>query len=104
MGRDSETPQNNTQNTNMRELVKKLAARRADALEMGGPQRVARQHERGKLDARRRIEYLFDEGSFTEFGTHAFFHSNGKPISQDEVRTPADGVICGFGKINGRMA
>ncbi|MFU8804028.1 MAG: acyl-CoA carboxylase subunit beta, partial [Bradymonadaceae bacterium] len=93
-----------TENTKMRALVERLAEKRADTLKMGGEQRVARQHERGKWDARQRIDYLFDDGSFTEFGAHAFFHSNGKPVSQDDVRTPADGVVCGFGKINGRMA
>ncbi|MBA2661559.1 MAG: acyl-CoA carboxylase subunit beta [Bradymonadaceae bacterium] len=88
----------------MRELVKQLEARRTEARQMGGPERVARQHERGKWDARQRIAYLFDEGSFVEFGMHAFFHSNGKPIPQEEIKTPADGVVTGFGKINGRVA
>ena len=93
-----------SQNNRMRELVEELRARRAEVEAMGGKARVARQHERGKLDVRQRILYLFDEGSFREFGQHAFYHSNGKPISQEDVRTPADGVVCGFGKIHGRMA
>src|SRR5690554_3767056 len=93
-----------SQNNRMRELVEELRARRAEVEAMGGKARVARQHERGKLDVRQRTLYLFDEGSFREFGQHAFYHSNGKPISQEDVRTPADGVVCGFGKIHGRMA
>ncbi len=92
------------QNERIRALVTALEHKREDARQMGGPQRVKRQHERGKLDARQRIARLFDEGTFTEFGMHAFFHSNSKPVPQEEVRTPADGVITGFGKINGRTA
>ncbi len=90
------------QNERMRKLVEELEAKRRDALKMGGERRVARQHERGKLDARQRIDTLFDEGTFTEFGTHAFFHANGQPVPMDEVRSPADGVIAGWGKVEGR--
>lgn len=90
------------QNERMRELVAQLEAKRADARLMGGEERVARQHERGKLDARQRIEYLFDDGTFHEFGMHAFFHANAKPVPMEEVRSPADGVITGWGKIDGR--
>ncbi len=91
-------------NEKMRELVKELEEKREDTLEMGGPERVERQHDRGKMDARQRIDYLYDDNSFTEFGQHAYFHANGEPVSQDDVRSPADGVITGFGKINGRTA
>ncbi len=91
-------------NEKMRQLVKELQERREDVYKMGGERRVKRQHDRGKLDVRQRIDYLFDDGSFTEFGQHAYFHSNGKPVPQDDVRTPADGVVTGFGKINGRVA
>lgn len=90
------------QNKKMRELVAQLEQRRAEAVKMGGEERVSRQHARGKLDARQRVERLFDAGTFTEFGMHAFFHSNGKPIPQDEVKTPADGVVTGWGQVNGR--
>lgn len=90
-------------NERMRELVARLEEKRKDALLMGGEKRVARQHERGKMDARQRIDFLFDEGSFVEIGMHAYFHSNGQPVDPASVRTPADGVICGFGKINGRV-
>lgn len=89
-------------NERMRELVARLEAKREDAKLMGGEKRVARQHERGKMDARQRVDFLFDDGSFHEIGMHAFFHSNGKPVDPSTVRTPADGVIAGWGKINGR--
>jgi acetyl-CoA carboxylase carboxyltransferase component len=91
------------QNRKMRALVADLERRRADAVKMGGEERVARQHARGKLDARQRVARLFDPGTFVEFGMHAFYHSNGKPVPQDEVRTPADGVVTGWGKIEGRV-
>lgn len=90
------------QNERMRELVAQLEEKRTEALKMGGEKRVARQHDRGKLDARQRVDYLFDNGTFVEFGTHAFFHANGKPVPMEEVRSPADGVITGWGTIDGR--
>ena len=92
------------ENERMRQLVAELEAKRENAKKMGGEKRVARQHERGKMDARQRVDYLFDDGTFTEFGTHAFFHANGQPVPMDEVQSPADGVITGWGKIDGRTA
>ena len=89
-------------NEKMRELVKELEEKREDAKKMGGERRVKRQHDKGKMDARQRIDYLFDDGSFTEFGMHAFFHSNSEPVPQDDGRSPADGVITGWGEINGK--
>ena len=85
----------------MRELVAELTRRRAATLEMGGPERIAKQHERGKMTARERIAYLFDPGSFVEFGAHASFHVGSAEITS--VKAPADGVITGTGKIGGRM-
>ncbi|TDP73556.1 acyl-CoA carboxylase subunit beta [Bradymonas sediminis] len=91
-------------NQKMRALVEELHARREDALQMGGERRVARQHAKGKLDVRQRIDYLFDPGTFVEFGQHAFFHSNGTPVAADNIRTPGDGMVSGWGEINGRIA
>jgi acetyl-CoA carboxylase carboxyltransferase component len=91
-----------TKKTNelMRRRVAELADKRGDVLEMGGADKVRRQRQRGKLTARERIDRLFDADTFVELGTHAFFHLNGKPV--DDVRSPADGVVTGFGKVNGR--
>src|SRR5205823_9302775 len=50
------------------EKVADLHRRRTRNLAMGGPEKVAKQHERGKLTARERIDLLFDPGSFVEFG------------------------------------
>ncbi len=84
----------------MREKLEELERRRAEARKMGGEVRLARQKERGKLDARARIALLIDEGTFHEIGllgTHL-----GKIDS--EPPSPADAVICGTGLIGGRPA
>lgn len=84
---------------NMRELVAALEARRDKVRQMGGTEKVARQHERGKLTARERMAAFFDDGVFFEVGLL------GKQMGPggDKDDTPADGVICGFGKVDGRM-
>ena len=70
---------------------------------MGGPERVARQHERGKLDVRQRLDLLFDPGTFVEFGLLAHQQSTrGYAVAPPE-QTPADGVITGHGLIDGRQ-
>ena len=85
----------------LRPGVDELQRRRDRARAMGGEAAVARQHERGKLTARERIELLFDSGSFTEFG--ALAHQASKHVDATEAeRTPADGVITGQGLVDGR--
>jgi acetyl-CoA carboxylase carboxyltransferase component len=81
----------------MRDKVSELQARKAQALKMGGEARLARQKERGKLDARARMALLFDGGNFREIGLLAGNLDSAKP-------SPADGVVCGTGLIGGRMA
>jgi acetyl-CoA carboxylase carboxyltransferase component len=86
----------------MPEAVEELKARKARAAQMGGPDRVKRQRERGKLDARARIELLFDPGSFDEMGALA---SAGGALPEEEDAdkpSPADGVITGVGHVHGR--
>ncbi|MCC7364816.1 MAG: hypothetical protein IT303_10630 [Dehalococcoidia bacterium] len=78
--------------------MEQLRERRAWAAALGGPARVARQHERGRLTARERCLALVDPGSFFETGMLA--HSE-EP--QYAGRTPGDGIITGYGRINGRM-
>ncbi len=84
------------------EKIEDLKSRRNTALEMGGPEKIKRQHEQGKLTARERIALLFDQGNFTEYGLLAM--SPSERLKQENKRTPADAVIIGYGKINGRMA
>jgi acetyl-CoA carboxylase carboxyltransferase component len=76
-----------------RERVAELERRKQAARRMGGEERIARQHARGKLTARERLDLLFDPGSFEEFGIL------GKPPGVD---APADAVVTGFGRIDGR--
>lgn len=85
----------------MRELIADLEARRADAVLMGGPERVARQHARGKWDVRKRVDELFDDGTFMELGLHACDHKVDRTPAAH--RAPGDGVITGTGMIDGRM-
>jgi acetyl-CoA carboxylase carboxyltransferase component len=80
----------------MRERVAELEARRAAARAMGGPEKVDKQHGRGKLTARERLARFFDGGEFTEVGVH------GTQMGAGAEHVPADAVICGWGKVNGR--
>lgn len=68
---------------------------------MGGPKRVARQHQLGKWSARERIDYLLDEGTFEEIGAHV--RHRGTLFGMDKADVPADGVITGFGRIHDRL-
>lgn len=81
----------------MEEGIKELDARREKAKAMGGAERIAKQHARGRLTARERVEKLLDPESFLELGSLA--HAN---IRELEKLTPADGRICGTGAVNGR--
>jgi acetyl-CoA carboxylase carboxyltransferase component len=86
----------------MREQAEELARRRARAAAMGGDEAVARQHAAGKLTVRERIERLFDKDTFTEIGIHATHAGIAPDLAGRE--TPADGVVTGFGKVDGRPA
>jgi acetyl-CoA carboxylase carboxyltransferase component len=77
-----------------------LRAMRARALEGGGPERIAQQHARGKLTARERLALLLDDGSFQEMGALATHEETDFGLA--DQRFPGDGVVAGFGKINGR--
>jgi propionyl-CoA carboxylase beta chain len=74
---------------------------RAEALKGGGPERVDKQHEKGKLTARERLDLLLDPGSFEEMG--AFVRHRSRDFGLDENRPYGDGVITGYGKVNGRL-
>ena len=86
----------------MKDHADDLARRRAKARQMGGEEAVARQHAAGKLTARERIDRLFDKDTFTEIGVHATHAGIAPDLAGRE--TPADGVITGFGKVDGRLA
>jgi acetyl-CoA carboxylase carboxyltransferase component len=81
------------------QLLAQLRERQLLAEAMGGPEKVTRQHQRGRLTARERIDLLFDPGSFNEIGALAGGnHPGGQPA------LAGDGVIGGTGRVNGRSA
>ncbi len=84
----------------MKASFERLAERRAQALQGGGEERISAQHQRGKLTARERIELLTDEGSFEESGM--FVEHRATEFGMDERHVPGDGVVTGWGTINGR--
>jgi acetyl-CoA carboxylase carboxyltransferase component len=84
----------------LREHARVLREKKDHFLQMGGPERIDRQHSQGKLTVRERLDLLFDEGTFTEHGLLAHHQSN-SPQMQGKF-TPADGVVCGVGEIDGR--
>ena len=77
-----------------------LDRRRQAAVHAGSEQAVAKQHERGKLTARERIELLLDEGSFTEFDELARHRATDFGIAA--TRPYGDGVVTGYGTVDGR--
>src|SRR5437016_3248886 len=80
---------------------RELAARRARVEEGGGPARVARQHDAGKLTARERTADLLDPGTFVELDR--FVTHRGTAFGMDKVDAPADGVVTGYGTIHSRL-
>ncbi|WP_300079944.1 acyl-CoA carboxylase subunit beta [Propioniciclava sp.] len=77
-----------------------LRSKREQALLGGGQARIDAQHARGKLTARERLSILLDEASFQELGALATHHNTA--FGLDAQRFPGDGIITGFGKIQGR--
>ena len=84
----------------MQEKLQELEARRAVLMQGGGAKAVERQHSRGKLTARERIDIFLDHGTFTELDIWAKPRMTGFDIDNREL--PGDGVITGFGEVNGR--
>lgn len=73
--------------------LERLRATRARSREMGGPERLERHRAAGKLNVRERVDLLFDPGTFTELGSLVG--------AKDDL--PADGFVCGFGRVDGRV-
>jgi acetyl-CoA carboxylase carboxyltransferase component len=84
----------------MEERLKDLERRREEARHAGSARAVERQHSQGKLTARERLEYLLDEGSFVELDMLARHQAHGMGLEDNRPYT--DGVITGFGTIDGR--
>src|SRR3979409_332764 len=85
----------------MKEILDILGERRAGAKLGGGEKRIEAQHKRGKLTARERIELLMDKDSFEEFDM--FVEHRATDFGMDKApKTPGDGVVIGWGTVNGR--
>jgi acetyl-CoA carboxylase carboxyltransferase component len=84
----------------MTERLEELAKRKEQALHAGSEASVQRQHAKGKMTARERIDYLLDEGSFQELDMLARHRAHG--MGMDDNRPYTDGVVTGFGTIDGR--
>ena len=82
----------------MKDAVADLAGRKQEARAMGGAKKLERQRSQGKMTVRERIDLLMDQGSFEEYGLLASHAGQkaGQPI------TPADGLVAGFGQVDGR--
>jgi propionyl-CoA carboxylase beta chain len=80
--------------------ITELEELRAQSLQGGGPDRVARQHAEGKLTARERVELLLDPGSFFELDRLVEHRS--RDFGMDRTRIPGDGIVSGAGTIEGQ--
>ena len=85
----------------MTDILQELDQRRKAARLGGGAKRIEAQHAKGKLTARERIELLLDEDSFEEFDT--FVTHRCIDFGMEENRPAGDGVVTGWGTINGRQ-
>jgi len=85
----------------MDEIIRQLEEKRRAARLGGGQKRIDAQHAKGKLTARERIEQLLDEGSFEEWDM--FVEHRCKDFGMEKQTIPGDGVVTGFGTVNGRM-
>ena len=81
--------------------LERLAELRAQSMLGGGEQRIAQQHDRGKLTARERLELLLDPESFVEFD--AFVTHRASDFGLERERYLGDGVVTGHGTIDGRL-
>ena len=85
----------------MQEILRKLEAMREAARQGGGEKRVEAQHAKGKLTARERIDLFLDENSFEEWDM--FVEHRCKDFGMDANTVPGDGVVTGYGTVNGRL-
>ena len=85
----------------MQHILEELEKRREMARAGGGPKRIASQHAKGKLTARERVDVLLDEDSFEEFDM--FVEHRSHDFGMEDQRVPGDGVVTGWGTINGRV-
>ena len=80
--------------------IKAFEAKKEALMKMGGEKMITKQHELGKLTARERLDLFFDKGTFQE--VQLFVKHRSTLFGLDKKNINADGVITGFGKVNGR--
>ena len=85
----------------MHDIIRRLEEKRELARKGGGKKRIDAQHGKGKLTARERIELLLDPGSFEEWDM--FVEHRCADFGMEEKTTPGDGVVTGYGAVNGRL-
>ncbi len=85
----------------MKNRIEELQRRRAEAALGGGTERIEKMHAQGKLTARERIELLLDPGTFQELGV--FVTHNCTDFGMEKKKITGDGVVAGFGTIDGRL-
>jgi len=85
----------------MQQIFRRLEEKRQAARMGGGARRIEAQHGKGKLTARERLEVLLDAGSFEEWGM--FVEHRNHDFGMGEQTIPGDGVVTGYGTINGRL-
>ena len=85
----------------MQNIQQQLEAKRELARLGGGQKRIDAQHKKGKLTARERLEVLLDDGSFEEWDM--FVEHRCTDFGMQDNRVPGDGVVTGYGTINGRL-
>jgi len=84
----------------LKHVLAELEKRRSEARLGGGEKRIAAQHAKAKLTARERLDVLLDEGSFEEFDMYV--EHRGTDFGMEKTKIPGDGVVTGWGTINGR--
>ncbi|MDQ0213795.1 propionyl-CoA carboxylase beta chain [Oikeobacillus pervagus] len=86
--------------TDIYSCISDLYDRRREIELGGGDKRIDKQHQKGKLTARERIDLLVDPGTFVEL--NPFIEHRCTDFGLDEMKGPGDGVVTGYGKVNGR--
>ncbi|MFH1031387.1 MAG: acyl-CoA carboxylase subunit beta [Chloroflexota bacterium] len=82
------------------ELIEEYRKKRQKILDMGGAEAINKRHKGGQWTARERLDYFFDKGTFTEIGIFVKNRTTAFGMADREI--PAEGIITGFGKVNGR--
>ena len=101
MTTSEKTPQESSGTKGSQEKVAELQQMKAEAMLGGGTKRIEAQHQKGKLTAREGLDLLLDPGTFNELDMFVTHRSS--DFGLDEQRIPGDGVVTGYGQIDGRL-